>query len=404
MDCIDRTSRVGQVLSVIILMIIPFAPVLLPDRVFAQGQVSFFTPPSYAGSGTMFVADFNGDGKPDILSADGTLQLGKGDGSFTNGTTVIGGPLAIGDFNGDGKSDVLEVGTGTFLVLLGKGDGTFQAPISTNAGANLAAVAAIDLNGDGKADVVGVFNSSLLVYFSKGDGTFTAGVSYSLGLTPSGPILIVFADFNGDNTTDVGVITGNANGNIVVLPGNGDGTFQSAKTSAANTFPGSAAEGDFDGDGKIDLAIAPEFDSGYTVSLQRGNGDGTFQAPIEIFAGSGGLAAVDINGDGKLDLVFEAPPFLEIYLGDGSGGFSISRSYANQLNNPSFATVGGPRGSGFQPRRKSGHCRRKLYATWQRRRDIPGSTSRAQCQRRAIRGLLQLQCDGIRGLRPQWDV
>jgi hypothetical protein len=62
----------------------------------AQGQVSFFMPPTYAGSGTMFVADFNGDGKPDILSGDGTLQLGTGNGTFTTGTPVTAGALAGG--------------------------------------------------------------------------------------------------------------------------------------------------------------------------------------------------------------------------------------------------------------------------------------------------------------------
>ena len=112
------------------------------------GQVSFFQPPSYAGSGTLFSADFNGDGKPDLLSSDGTLQLGNGNGTFTAGTQVPGTPLAIADFNGDGKPDVLETGTGTLLVLLGNGDGTFKAAVTTASGAALQPIAATDLNGD----------------------------------------------------------------------------------------------------------------------------------------------------------------------------------------------------------------------------------------------------------------
>src|SRR3984885_9847091 len=146
-----------------------------------HAQVNFSTPPKFAGTGPMFVADFNGDGKPDILTSDGTLNLGNGDGTFTTGTPVSGTALAVADFSGDGKPDVLEAGTGTLLVLLGNGDGTFQPPVTTNSGASLTAVAAIDLNGDGKADVVGIFNNTLRVYLANGDGTFAAGVFSRFG-------------------------------------------------------------------------------------------------------------------------------------------------------------------------------------------------------------------------------
>ena len=321
------------------------ALVFLGLPLLMHSQVSFFQTPTYAGSGNVFVADFNNDGKPDLLSSDGTIQLGVGNGTFTNGTKVSGTPVAVADFNGDGKPDILEQGTGTLLVLLGNGDGTFQSPISTASGANLSLVAAGDFNGDGKADVVGVFNSSLMVYISNGDGTFATGVSYNVGLI--GAVLLTLGDFNNDQKLDV-VVTVNPTtaGSEVVFLGNGNGTFQSAKTSVGPSYPFYGTAGDFNGDGKLDLAIgicgsnnicpiAP------AVYILRGNGDGTFQTPVSETSGTGPLAAADVNGDGKLDLILESDAGDgQIFLGNGDGTFSNPSNYAL-----SFPTVDGFSGS-----------------------------------------------------------
>lgn len=300
-----------------------------------QAQVSFFQPPVYTGGGsTAFVADFNGDGKPDLLTADGTLNLGNGDGTFTPGTSLSGSSvpvLAVADFNGDGKADILEQGTGTLVVLLGNGDGTFQAPISTPSGATLTAVAAVDLNGDGKADVVGVYNSSLLVYIGKGDGTFATGVSYNLGAISAASSVLSVADFNGDGNIDIAVsVAGNnVTGQEIVLLGNGDGTFQAAKTSAGIYYPQYVAVGDFNGDGKLDLAISSNCDGGCPSDgayILQGNGDGTFQTPTLAFSGTGSVAAGDFNGDGKFDLGFYTGA-VQIYLGNGDGTFTNTSNY-----------------------------------------------------------------------------
>jgi hypothetical protein len=303
-----------------------------------QAQISFFEPPTYAGTGIVapgngyvFVADFNGDGKPDLLTTDGTLNLGKGDGTFTLGANVCGTSglqvVAVADFNGDGKPDVLEQDTGMYLtlqVLLGNGDGTFRtAARGTTSGSYSGFLAAGDLNGDGRADVVTlvdtISSSTLFVYLGNGDGTFKSGVSYDLG--PTQALTLSIGDFNGDDKADIAV---SATGQEMVLLGNGNGTFQTARISAGVSYPDDAAIGDFNGDGKLDLVV--------DGAVLLGNGDGTFQSVLKAgFAGQ--MAVGDFNGDGKLDLVAQT----QIFLGNGDGTFSdtghayLVQSYSNTV-------------------------------------------------------------------------
>jgi hypothetical protein len=253
----------------------------------------------------------------------------------------------VADFNGDGKRDILEQGTGTLLALLGSGDGTFQPPKSTASGANLSVVAAADLNGDGKADVAGVFNSSLMVYLGKGDGTSPPEVSYAMGSPSAAMPVLSFGDFYSDGKTDISVsIAGDVVvGQEIIFLGNGDGSFQAAKAFAAVFYAAFAVVGGLNRDRKLDLAISsPGFCNG-TCSVQPsvfvllGTGDGTFQAPTAAFTVNGPtgtkgtLASADVNGDGNADLLVDDAAGVRVYLGNGDGTFSNAANYFASLLN-----------------------------------------------------------------------
>jgi hypothetical protein len=297
---------------------------------FVQGQVSFYQTPTYTGTAAV-VGDFNLDGKLDIINSAGTVLLGKGDGTFTTGTTLSNAPSFVADFNGDGKPDVLAF-TASYhlLVYLGNGDGTFQPPQDTYAAVPLYGMAVADLvTGVNEADVL-VPNPTggVLVYLGKGDGTFAAPVNY-----PSPTLGQLFVgDFNGDGKPDV---LGTSYGLVAVLLGNGDGTLQAAKTTSASALAFVQAIGDLNEDQKLDLFISTSSNPAQLATM-FGNGDGTFQAPSHQFTPdlSDNPTLADLNGDGKLDLLVQgSPPFLQVYLGNGDGTFALGQTYSyNSIN------------------------------------------------------------------------
>ncbi|MGC2497803.1 MAG: VCBS repeat-containing protein, partial [Acidobacteriaceae bacterium] len=171
--------------------------------------------------------------------------------------------------------------------------------------------------------------------------------SYSVGDQPLG---IAYGDFNGDGKLDLAV-TNSVSGTVSILLGNGDGTFQTQSVYDAGTYPRDIVAGDFNGDGKLDLAVSTWGPgpmtghwSGGPMYVLLGNGDGTFQAPVVVNSQlnqSKGLVVADFNGDGKLDLAVSNPTeaTISILLGNEDGTFQAPQTYAVG-SEPEGITVG----------------------------------------------------------------
>jgi hypothetical protein len=174
---------------------------------------------------------------------------------------------------------------------------------------------------------------------------FQTAVTYNVG---NAPVTVATGDFNGDGRTDLAVTNGGASGNVSILLGNGNGTFQAAVNYTVGSNPDFVAVGDFNGDGKVDLAVTNGASSGY-VSILLGNGDGTFQPAVSYPVGIDPYTVVvgDFNGDGKADLavVNLGSNSVSVFLGNGDGTFQPAVSY-NVGSVPYAAAIGDFNGDG----------------------------------------------------------
>src|SRR5580704_642903 len=282
------------------------------------------------GNGPDFVTstDLNADNFQDLVVAnftDNTLSilLGNGDGTFQNPISpppATGkGPVSIatGTFNAKNNTNVgLAVANetdGTLSILLGNGDGTFtQAPGSPIKTGNrpVSVVSAVLISG-GQSDLIvaNQADNTISVFMGNGDGTFQPAVNLPTGRAPTG---LAVADFNNDGRLDLAVTNQNDN-TVWIFLGNGDGTFARPVSFATGQAPVYVASADFNGDNILDLAVAnngaaTSTNSGDSVSILLGNGDGTFGTATDFPAGNGptSIAIADYNVDGFPDLAVTA--------------------------------------------------------------------------------------------------
>jgi hypothetical protein len=316
------------------------------DYTSGTGPAGFFAVPAW-----IVTADFNGDGIPDLATTNGnaddvSIFLGKGNGTFRAGAsfTVVGadsgtsdGRMIAADFNHDGKTDLLvehldcpgrECFDG-FTVFAGHGDGTFDNghPFPLNTFNLDMPMIAADLNGDRVPDVIApdqvVLVDPATVFTDQGTGG-------SINLLTAGQAPVAFAagDFNGDGKTDI-VTANNGDNTVSLLQGNGDGTFhQLLRYAYPGGVPGGITGADFNKDGVPDLVLD---DAPGSVWLYMSNRDGSFRTPVQMAPDleSFQVAAVDANNDGIPDLLIDAltissnttRAIVRTLLGNGDGTF-----------------------------------------------------------------------------------
>jgi hypothetical protein len=284
------------------------------------------------GAQSVAVGDFNGDGLTDLaLNTSGPsgpaveVLLGKGDGSFQSNHLILPvGPIplsvATGDFDHNGTLDLVTANSqGTVSVLLGNGDGSFRPRTDLTVGADARTVAVGDFNGDGRLDVAVAkqFSETVSILLGNGNGTFAPPQVFAARGTDSTftPSSLVVGDVNGDGRADLVVNLIGGEDSVVsqlgVLLGHGDGTFGAPiLNSPQGGEDGDLALGDFNHDGRLDVAVGGHAALPDGLTVFTGNGDGTFgvpfQSPLRFSTGGSdplSVAAADFNGDGLVDLV-----------------------------------------------------------------------------------------------------
>lgn len=305
-----------------------------------------FTAAAYRGSSNasqVEVADFNGDGKLDVVTMSTlqgrnpiTISTGNGNGDFAFWVELAGPSLASGltvaDYNGDGRPDIVVTNSGPAFaqMFLNQGNGMFNAvpqiSLASNAGSSTPrAVYTAELNRDSRPDLVVLSDQSVnfpydvMILLNQGNGGFNAPIQLSVNrATVTG-----VADVNGDGVSDlVANLYSFPNNELRVFLGDGVGSFGAPVTSSLTTNLVSSAFADFNGDGKVDVAASTDgVNSMYGVALLLGDGTGKFTQSVTANGGatSRRVIARDFNSDAKPDVAVAGAGRLAILPGDGSG-------------------------------------------------------------------------------------
>src|SRR5215469_7684095 len=291
---------------------------------------------------TIESAYLDGDNNLDLVTGDFnqviTVLLGNGDGSFQAKVNYPGCTVGkalkmlMADFNRDGNTDLAlgcsDGSTGGLVILLGNGDGRFGSPVMYSSG-DVEGMAMGDFNNDGILDVVVTdqMQHNVVVFLGNGDGTFQAGSTVTTASTSVFDVVV--GDFNQDGADDIAYSVSAPIGSdnfsdLYVAQGKGDGTFK-ASTRVATQIGEFLATGDFNADNKPDVVsttIRGKGNIGPWLWVLLGNGTGSFNAPVSYTSDIPSDPHIaDVNGDGKPDIIAGGSYGALVYLGNGDGTF-----------------------------------------------------------------------------------
>ncbi len=297
--------------------------------------------PVHTNPAAVVVADFNGDGRPDVATANRAsgnvaIVLADDDGGFENAVYYPVGAnpagLAAGDFNHDGLPDlaVAVAGTNSIALLLNSGRGIFSTGASIALAGAPPAVAVADFNADGLLDLATAYQTDGDAYAAVAmgniGGTFTTPTLHFLENLSPNPSAVATGDVNGDGAPDI-LVALKDNEHLTFLARTATG-FAAPIAIATDDRPASLAVGDFNNDGAMDVVVGNTGDP--TITVFRGREATSPVAAATLFIGTGarGVAVADIDGDGHLDVASVHANGFTAFLGNGDFGFGSAQSLA----------------------------------------------------------------------------